>query len=78
MGINNVIFLEVLEWFDQTGTEVSHCLPEIGSGEIKLSSHGMPVRSSALNAVCQSRPRKTGKEEIGVIRSICPAGFGDW
>jgi len=36
MGTNNVIFLEVLEWFDQTGTEVSHRLPEIGSGEIKL------------------------------------------
>lgn len=38
MGINNVIFLEVLEWFDQTGTEVSHRLPEIGSGEFKLGA----------------------------------------
>ncbi|MBW1719132.1 MAG: SPFH domain-containing protein [Deltaproteobacteria bacterium] len=38
MGTNNVIFLEVLEWFDQTGTEVSHRLPEIGSGEIKLGA----------------------------------------
>jgi membrane protease subunit (stomatin/prohibitin family) len=38
MGTNNVIFLEVLEWFDQTGTEVSHRLPEIGSGEFKLGA----------------------------------------
>ena len=38
MGTNNIIFLEVLEWFDQTGTEVSHRLPEIGSGEIKLGA----------------------------------------
>ncbi|MEA1868071.1 MAG: SPFH domain-containing protein [Thermodesulfobacteriota bacterium] len=38
MGINNVFFLEVLEWFDQTGTEVSHRLPEIGSGEFKLGA----------------------------------------
>ena len=38
MGINNVIFLEVLEWFDQTGTEVSHRLPETGSGEFKLGA----------------------------------------
>ncbi|RKX61415.1 MAG: SPFH domain-containing protein [Thermodesulfobacteriota bacterium] len=38
MGINNVFFLEVLEWFDQTGTEISHRLPEIGSGEFKLGA----------------------------------------
>ncbi|RKX58558.1 MAG: SPFH domain-containing protein [Thermodesulfobacteriota bacterium] len=38
MGTNNVIFLEVLEWFDQMGTEVSHRLPEIGSGEFKLGA----------------------------------------
>jgi membrane protease subunit (stomatin/prohibitin family) len=38
MGTNNIIFLEVLEWLDLTGTEVSHRLPEIGSGEIKLGA----------------------------------------
>jgi membrane protease subunit (stomatin/prohibitin family) len=38
MGTNNVIFLEILEWFDQTGTEVSHRLPETGSGEFKLGA----------------------------------------
>jgi membrane protease subunit (stomatin/prohibitin family) len=38
MGTNNVVFLEVLEWFDQTGREVAHRLPETGSGEFKLGA----------------------------------------
>jgi membrane protease subunit (stomatin/prohibitin family) len=35
MGSNNVFFLELLEWFDETGKEMVHRLPESGSGEIK-------------------------------------------
>ncbi len=35
MGTDNVVFLEVLEWFDDTGKELVHRLPEKGSGEIK-------------------------------------------
>ena len=35
MGSNNLIFLENLEWFDETGQELVHRLPEEGSGEIK-------------------------------------------
>ncbi len=38
MGINNLIFLEVLEWFDDTGKELVHRLPEEGSGEIKYGA----------------------------------------
>ena len=41
MGTNNVIFLEVLEWFDQSGREVSHRLPEHGSGEFKLGAQAI-------------------------------------
>ena len=41
MGTNNVIFLEVLEWFDQSGQEVSHRLPEQGSGEFKLGAQAI-------------------------------------
>ncbi len=45
MGTNNVIFLEVLEWFDPTGQEMVHRIPESGSGEIKLGAQ-LTVRDS--------------------------------
>ena len=35
MGTDNIFFLELLEWFDTTGQEMVHRLPEQGSGEIK-------------------------------------------
>jgi hypothetical protein len=34
MGTNNLIFLENLEWFDETGQEIVHRLPQESSGEI--------------------------------------------
>ena len=45
MGTNNVIFLEVLEWFDNTGKEIVHRIPEQGSGEIKYGAQ-LIVRES--------------------------------
>ncbi|MBN1930153.1 MAG: SPFH domain-containing protein [Desulfobacterales bacterium] len=38
MGTNNRIFLEILEWFDNTGNELVHRIPETGSGEIKYGA----------------------------------------
>jgi len=38
MGSNNVLFLENLEWFDESGQELVHRLPEEGSGEIKYGA----------------------------------------
>ena len=38
MGTNNVVFLEVIEWFDETGKELVHRIPEGGSGEIKFGA----------------------------------------
>jgi membrane protease subunit (stomatin/prohibitin family) len=35
---DNLIFLEVLEWFDDTGKEIVHRMPEKGSGEIKYGA----------------------------------------
>jgi membrane protease subunit (stomatin/prohibitin family) len=45
MGTNNFVFLENLEWFDDTGQELVHRLPEEGSGEIKYGAQ-LTVRES--------------------------------
>ncbi|MCK5419380.1 MAG: SPFH domain-containing protein, partial [Desulfobacterales bacterium] len=45
MGTNNLIFLENLEWFDETGQELVHRLPEEGSAEIKYGAQ-LTVRES--------------------------------
>ena len=47
MGTDNVIFLEVLEWFDHTGSELAHRLPEHGSGEFKLGAQAIVRNSQA-------------------------------
>ena len=38
MNDSNTFFLEVLEWFDETGQELVHRIPEQGSGEIKFGA----------------------------------------
>ncbi len=38
MGTDNLVFLEVIEWFDETGQELVHRIPEKGSGEIKYGA----------------------------------------
>ncbi len=45
MGTDNVIFLEIIEWFDETGRELVHRIPEKGSGEIKFGAQ-LIVRES--------------------------------
>ncbi|MGV8073592.1 MAG: SPFH domain-containing protein [Syntrophobacteraceae bacterium] len=45
MGTNNVVFLEVIEHFDETGQEIVHRIPEEGSGEIKYGAQ-LIVRES--------------------------------
>ena len=45
MGTNNIIFLEVIEWFDETGREIVHRIPENGSGDIKYGAQ-LIVRES--------------------------------
>jgi membrane protease subunit (stomatin/prohibitin family) len=47
MGAENVIFLENLEWFDESGQELVHRLPEKGSGEIKWGAQ-LTVRESQV------------------------------
>ena len=45
MGTDNLIFLENLEWFDESGRELVHRLPEKGSGEIKYGAQ-LTIRES--------------------------------
>jgi membrane protease subunit (stomatin/prohibitin family) len=45
MGVDNLILLENLEWFDESGQELLHRLPEHGSGEIKFGAQ-LTVRES--------------------------------
>lgn len=45
MGTDNIFFLELIEWFDESGQEVAHRFPEKGSGEIKFGAQ-MIVRES--------------------------------
>jgi membrane protease subunit (stomatin/prohibitin family) len=45
LGKNNLIFLEIIEWFDETGKEIIHRIPENGSGEIKFGAQ-LIVRES--------------------------------
>ena len=45
MGSNNILFLENLEWFDESGQELVHRLPEQGSGEIKYGAQ-LTIRES--------------------------------
>lgn len=45
MGTDNLIFLEMIEWFDETGKELIHRIPEKGSGEIKFGAQ-LTVRES--------------------------------
>ena len=45
MGTDNLIFLEVIEWFDETGMELVHRIPAKGSGEIKFGAQ-LIVRDS--------------------------------
>jgi membrane protease subunit (stomatin/prohibitin family) len=45
MGTDNIVFLEVIEWFDESGQEMVHRIPEKGSGEIKYGAQ-LIVRES--------------------------------
>lgn len=45
MGTNNVVFLEVIEWFDESGAGIARRIPETGSGEIKYGAQ-LIVRES--------------------------------
>jgi len=45
MGTDNLIFLEMIEWFDDTGKELIHRIPEKGSGELKFGAQ-LTVRES--------------------------------
>ncbi len=51
------VFLENIEWFDESGQELVHRLPETGSGEIKLGAQLTVRESQAAVLFYQGRAR---------------------
>jgi len=47
MGKDNIVFLEMIEWFDETGRELVHRIPEKGSGEINYGAQLVVRKSQA-------------------------------
>jgi len=47
MDKNNMVFLEIIEWFDETGQELVHRIPEKGSGDIKFGAQLIVSESRA-------------------------------
>ncbi|HBZ57025.1 MAG TPA: virion core protein (lumpy skin disease virus) [Syntrophobacteraceae bacterium] len=45
METSRAVFLEIIEWFDETGREMVHRIPESGSGDIKYGAQ-LVVRES--------------------------------
>ena len=45
MGSNNIVFLELIEWLDESGQQMLHRVPVSGSGEIKYGAQ-LIVRES--------------------------------
>jgi len=48
MGTDNLVFLEVIEWFDEGGRSIAHRIPEKGSGggasRERCARGGLPPR----------------------------------
>jgi len=55
MGTNNLVFLEVIEWFDEAGDTLVHRIPEEGSGEIKWGAQLIVRESQAAVFFYQGR-----------------------
>jgi membrane protease subunit (stomatin/prohibitin family) len=45
MGFDNIVYLEVIEWFDESGKQMVQRIPQEGSGEIKWGAQ-LTVRES--------------------------------
>jgi membrane protease subunit (stomatin/prohibitin family) len=47
MTTSNIIFLEIIEWFDESGREIVHRIPDKGSGDIKYGAQVVVRESQA-------------------------------
>jgi hypothetical protein len=60
-----MVFMEILEWFDETGQEMVHKIPEKGSADIKFGAQAI-VRENqaAVFLISNLEPRQL----LGKIR----------
>jgi membrane protease subunit (stomatin/prohibitin family) len=66
----DAVFLEVLEWFDETGAELVHRIPTEGSAEIKFGSQ-LVVRESQRAVASLKCPSCHGR--IPADSEFCPS-----
>jgi membrane protease subunit (stomatin/prohibitin family) len=52
MGRTDAVFLEIIEWFDESGNEIVHRIPETGSGDIKFGAQLIVRESQAAIVFC--------------------------
>ena len=66
MAVNrmNAVFLEVIEWFDESGAELVHRIPSEGSAEIKFGSQ-LVVRESQRAVASLECPSCDGRIPAG-------------
>jgi hypothetical protein len=69
MGTNNVIFLEVIEWFDDSGRELAHRIPKKGSGEIKYGAQISIKSLENQRSLILSTPLRL-KTEKGLLQAL--------
>ena len=67
MLTDRAVFLEVIEWFDSTGQEIVHRVPEKGSAEIKFGAQ-LTVRESQVAVFLQPQ-RIEMAERAAVMRA---------
>ena len=60
MGTDNVIFLENLEWFDDSGKELVHRIPEKGSPSPRASR----LFGARATCSCLTHGARRGKRRV--------------
>lgn len=66
-------FMEVIEWVDQTGSEIVHRYPEKGSAEIKFGAQ-LVVRENQAAIFFRDGKTKTTSQLLYLSETRCSSG----